>query len=159
MLQLAAGTGVAAAMSPLSALSYTARTSFASRRPALQDRKFHSTGVEAYLLNVSGRISDPELAWLFENCYPNTLDTTVELSSFNGKPDTAVITGDIPAMWLRDSSAQVWPYLPLLRSDEKLRQLIEGVVRRQTRCLLIDTYANAFMPDLDAAPLPWSVHD
>jgi meiotically up-regulated gene 157 (Mug157) protein len=62
-------------------------------------------------------------------------------------------------MWLRDSSAQVWPYLPLLRADDRLRALIEGLIRRHTRCLLIDTYANAFMADLSAPPLPWSVHD
>jgi hypothetical protein len=99
------------------------------------------------------------LAAMFQNCFPNTLDTTVQPGQFDGKPDTAVLTGDIDAMWLRDSSAQVWPYLPLLREDDALRALIEGVVRRQTRCLLIDTYANAFMADLSAPPLPWSVHD
>jgi meiotically up-regulated gene 157 (Mug157) protein len=130
-----------------------------SKRPAPADRKFQSVAVERFISQISDRIRDPELAQMFRNCYPNTLDTTVQPGQFEGKPDTAVLTGDIPAMWLRDSSAQVWPYLPLLRSDEKLRQLIEGVVRRQTRCLLIDTYANAFMADLNAAPLPWSVHD
>lgn len=131
----------------------------ASKRPAPADRKFRSQAVEDFLTNTSRRIGDPELAVMFRNCYPNTLDTTVQPGQFEGKPDTAVLTGDIAAMWLRDSSAQVWPYLPLLRSDNSLRQLIEGVVRRQTRCLLIDTYANAFMADLNAPPLSWSVHD
>ncbi len=56
---------------------------------------------------------------MFENCFPNTLDTTVEFGSKNGKPDTFGITGDIHAMWLRDSSAQVWPYLPLAKEDKK----------------------------------------
>jgi uncharacterized protein len=78
---------------------------------------------------------------------------------FEGKPDTAVLTGDIAAMWLRDSSAQVWPYLPLAAKDTALRQLLEGVIRRQTRCILIDPYANAFMADLNAPSLPWSVKD
>jgi meiotically up-regulated gene 157 (Mug157) protein len=131
----------------------------ASKRPPIPDRKFRSAAVEDFLVQTSRRIADPELAAMFANCFPNTLDTTVQPGSVAGKPDTAVLTGDIPAMWLRDSSAQVWPYLPLLSADDRLRELIEGVVRRHTRCLLIDTYANAFMADLTAPPLPWSVQD
>jgi uncharacterized protein len=117
---------------------------FESRRPPLAERKFTSDAVEAKIKQVKAALSDPELAWLFENCYPNTLDTTVRYGTLDGKPDTFVITGDIDAMWLRDSTAQVWPYVPLAREDRKLRDLLAGVVNRQTRCVQIDPYANAF---------------
>jgi len=154
--------GVAALASFLPSMTATA-AGFAwdpaGERPQPADRRFRSEVVEQYLIQIRARIGDPELARLFFNCFPNTLDTTVEPGTFEGKPDTVVITGDIPAMWQRDSSAQVWPYLELAGKDQRLRSLIEGVIRRQTRNILIDPYANAFMADLNAPPLEWSRQD
>src|SRR5687768_4400262 len=90
-------------------------------RTPLNQRKFNSPAIEAAIVQFKKKVSNKELGWLFENCFPNTLDTTVDFEIKNGKPDTYVITGDIDAMWLRDSTAQVWPYLQFMKQDKKLQ--------------------------------------
>ena len=140
-----------------SKLSNSSQRDFPTVRPTRSQRKFVSEAVEAKIAEIKRSIADPELAWLFENCFPNPLDTTVTFGTRNGRPDTLVVTGDINAMWLRDSTAQVTPYLPLANKDIKLKDLIAGVVNRQTVCILTDRYANAF--SFGAKACPWGVND
>ncbi|KAJ7782212.1 hypothetical protein DFH07DRAFT_909060 [Mycena maculata] len=112
-------------------------------RPPATCRTFNSSAVEKVVANLTSRMKDPDLARLFENTYPNTLDTTVKWFNDNL---TFVVTGDIPAEWLRDSSNQFKVYLPLMAQDAELQQLTRGVINLQVRYITEYPYCNAFQP-------------
>ena len=115
---------------------------YPDQRPAPENRLFVSEAVEAEISRVAPQLSNAKLRWMFQNCFPNTLDTTVHYDENSGL--TFVYTGDIHAMWLRDSGAQVWPYVELCKEDEHLRKMLAGVIRQQFTLINIDPYANAF---------------
>lgn len=143
-MQRSALLGAGAFITPF---SLSAANDFPVVRVSASDRNFQSEAIEEAIKEFRQKVDSEELGWLFENCFPNTLDTTVTFTTENGKPDTYIITGDIDAMWLRDSTAQVWPYIAFIKKDENLKQLIAGVINRQTRYILKDPYANAFYDD------------
>ena len=110
-------------------------------RPAPAQRTFNSSAVNALIDAFAPRFIDADLATIFSNALPNSLDTTIVAASRN---DSFVITGDIDAMWLRDSTNEVLPYMAFAAADPALADMLHGVVMRQCRSVLIDSYANAF---------------
>nr|WP_302665141.1 glycoside hydrolase family 125 protein [uncultured Agathobaculum sp.] len=89
---------------------------------------------------LSQKLPTQMLKGMFHKCFVNTIDTTVQET----EDLPFVITGDIPAMWLRDSASQVTHYLPFLKRSEALRMLVRSIVQRQARYVINDAYANAF---------------
>ena len=120
-----------------------------SKRPPVEQRLFQSQVIDQKIEKVKQQLGgNPYLAWMFENCFPNTLETTAHYTKLpNGDDDTFVYTGDIAAMWLRDSGAQVWPYVQFCNDDPALLRLIRGVILRQLKSINLDPYANAFYQD------------
>lgn len=88
----------------------------------------------------------PRTAALFASAFPLSWESATECL-----PDgtTFVFTGDIPAMWLRDSAAQLRVYLPWVREDGELQEAFRGLIARCVRSILIDPYANSFNKEGD----------
>ncbi len=87
------------------------------------------------------KVKYPDLAPFFKGCFLNTIETTVTKLDDGGY---FVITGDIPAMWLRDSTAQLTHYIRYANEDESLKEIIRSVIARQAEFVCLDPYANAF---------------
>lgn len=123
-------------------------------RPEPDCRTFRSKAVENVIKDMKERLADPDMARLFENAFPNTLDTTIwwytPHDKRTGYPRTFIATGDIAAEWLRDSANQLSVYTPLISSDEHLKSLIKGAVIQQAMYMRNDAYCNAFQPPAEA---------
>ncbi|KAI1336635.1 hypothetical protein F5Y15DRAFT_418707 [Xylariaceae sp. FL0016] len=134
------------------------------QRPDPRCRTFHSDAIEKVIEDVTSRMKSLDLARLFENAFPSTTDTTIKFhtsgstdkqkkvktSPFDeGKwegPHSFVITGDIIAEWLRDSTNQLSPYQPLAKKDPKIYELILGAINTQSEYVIESPYCNAFQP-------------
>lgn len=95
--------------------------------------------IKEYVENIN--LFDKKATNLFRHAIVDTISNTVTVKE-NG--EIFVATGDIPAMWLRDSTFQVLPYLELVDDIPSIKQLIHGVIKQQLSFLLHDPYANAF---------------
>ncbi|OLL25498.1 Meiotically up-regulated gene 157 protein [Neolecta irregularis DAH-3] len=116
----------------------------AFQRPKKECRTFQSPAVEKVIEEVTSRMKDNDLARMFENCFPNTLDTTIRWYVLGDDPKAFITTGDINAQWLRDSANQLQPYIDLLHYDENLRKLVLGAIRMQADYIISSPYCNAF---------------
>jgi meiotically up-regulated gene 157 (Mug157) protein len=101
-----------------------------------------SQAMKDHIAEYSAKLAKyPKLQKLYENCYPNTLLTTAERLEDGS---VFLYTGDIPAMWLRDSTAQVTQYISVAKEDKYTADIIKGLLRRQFEYINVDPYANAF---------------
>lgn len=135
----------------------TARLPF--QRPAPECRLFKSESVEKLIEEMKEKLIDPDLARIFENAYPNTLDTTVRWHRGGkrwgpGEYQTFVVTGDINAQWLRDSTNQLSQYQQFAGKEGVMRDLILGAINTQADFVLKSPYCNAFQPPSESGLSP-----
>ncbi|GKT64301.1 DUF1237 domain-containing protein [Colletotrichum tofieldiae] len=135
---------------------------FPLNRPRPECRTFRLPAMDNLITRMKGVIKDPDLYRLFENAYPMTLDSMVKWRGFANETDettgetrttdqelTYVITGDIDALWLRDSAEQISPYLPLLEASQdrdSLASLWRGLINAHARYIIISPYCHSFQP-------------
>ena len=143
------------------------------QRPSEHCRTFESDLVEKIIHHMNETMVDKDLARIFENAFPNTLDTTVRWH-LDGveKPDkklqqilkpgsseawkgaqSFIVTGDINAEWLRDSTNQLAQYQRLAKKDKSIENLILGAINTQAEYVIESPYCNAFQP-----PPPSKLH-
>jgi meiotically up-regulated gene 157 (Mug157) protein len=140
----------------------TGKRQFPFLRPPPECRAFKSLALEDLIERMRGVVKDPDLFRLFENSYPITLDTMVKWRGYANKTDEEtketyqtdeelayIITGDIDAMWLRDSASQIYSYLPLLEpsdAPDSLASLWRGLINSHARYIKISPYCHSFQP-------------
>lgn len=145
------------------------------QRPSKHCRTFESPLVEKVIDDMNKRIVDKDIARLFENAFPNTLDTTVrwhvdgtvkhkiskkhwDAEAWKG-PQSFIVTGDINAEWLRDSTNQLAQYQLLAKKDKKIHNLILGAINTQAEYVIGSPYCNAFQPPAPSGLDPTSQGD
>ena len=130
------------------------------QRPSPHCRTFSSPLVEEIIEQMTSKMEDEDLARIFENAFPNTLDTTVRWhvdgttkytknryhdGAWEG-PQSFIVTGDINAEWLRDSTNQLAQYQTLAKRDKRIESLILGAINTQVEFVIESPYCNAFQP-------------